>query len=386
MFKKMLNYIKSEIQLTKEYYRGLSASESAPDPDDEIEMTYQGLTFKAPKPITNEEYQRRRRAHEAWLESHYDLNTAKGIQSIPERSDLPRPPGADSGSFRDCTCDIDYYLRFKSARFEEAGNIELAILCLKKSNAIRMVSRRGYRKNDYYRLVQLLAQNGRIAEAKAEKTKIDKFFGDNDNDAIAVIEPKAMKQIYDDALQFKTDLVIMSVHGASCPDCAKYQGRVFSLTGRDKRFPKIPPEISLSGGVHPGCGHTFSTYIHEVNDPMLEYTLSFQDNVEPRYRKNIVAFSNRPFIDDRLPETIEKAREHEEKLEQERQQKLYYQAHVVEIEAQRGIDKRDYKWLQDNLPDICPKSYSGYKRMKNGNTQNYQKLVAKAKEMGRNIS
>ena len=218
-----------------------------------------------------------------------------------------------------------------------------------------------------------------------EKAKIDRGFGSDDNDAPAFSEAKVDKQIYDDAKLFKTDLVIMSAHGASCSECAKYQGRVFSLTGRDKRFPKFPPGISLYGGVHPGCGHTFSSYIHGVNDPMLNYTLTFQTNVAPKYKKDIIAFSNRPFIDDRLPEDIEKARAHTAKLKAEREQRLYYEAHMMEIEVQRGIDKLNYKWLQENLPDICPKSYSGYKRMKNGNTKNYRKLVAKAKEKGRNI-
>lgn len=243
---------------------------------DETELEYQGITYRVPAPITNEEYQRKRKLAEMWLEAHYDLNTTEGIQSIPERDDLPRPPNVDSGGFRNYTCDVDYYLRLKSGKFEEAGNIELAILCLKKSNAIRMTSRRGYRKNDYYSLVQLLAQHGRIDEAIAEKDKIDRFLGCNDNDMIASSESRAVKQIYDNAKRFETDLVIMSAHGASCPDCAKYQGRVFSLTGQDKRFPKLPSGVSLYRGVHPGCGHTFSTYIHGVNDPMLDYTLTFQ--------------------------------------------------------------------------------------------------------------
>lgn len=390
MFKGIIDFFKHEIQLNKEYYQSLEPSEAvlaSNGENDEIEMTYQGLTFKVPKPITNEEYQRKRKAEEAWLEAHYDLNSVQGIQSIPERSDLPRPPNADSDGFRNYTCDIDYYLRFKSAEFEKKGNAELAILCLRKSNAIRMVSRRGYRKDDYYALVRLLARYGFTEDAKVEKDKLDEFFGANDNDAlIADIGSRVTDQIRGDAKRMGTDLVIMSVHGASCPDCARYQGRVFSLTGRDKRFPRLPPEISLYGGVHPGCGHTFSPYIHGVNDPMLEYTLTLQNNVAQRYRKDIVAFSNRPFIDDRLPADIEKAKEHAAKLEAERQQQQYYHAHMIEIEAQRGIDKRDYKWLQENLPDICPKSYSGYKRMKNGKTKNYQKIVAKAKALGRSIS
>ena len=320
-----------------------------------------------------DEFLKKRKNWEDWLEAHYDLNTAKGIQSIPERNDLPRPPNADSDGFRNYICDVDYYLRFKSAWFEEAGDIELAILCLKKSNAIRMVSHRGYRKLDYYRLVQLLAQNGLLEEAAAEKAKIDDFFGDDDVDSLAAGEPIAIKQIYDFAERDKSDLVIMSVHGLSCPDCAKYQGRVFSLAGQDKRFPKLPPKISLYRGVHPGCGHSFYSYIHGVNDPMLEYTLRFQTNVKPEYRKDIIAFSNRPFIDDRLPEDIANAKEHADKMAAEREKQQWYYDHIIEIEAQRGIDKRDYKWLQDNLPDVCPKSYSGYKRMKNGNTKNFPK-------------
>ena len=200
------------------------------------------------------------------------------------------------------------------------------------------------------------------------------------------LEDKVTKEIYDNARRFETDLVIMSAHGASCPDCAKYQGRVFSLTGADKLFPKLPSGISLYEGVHPGCGHTFSTYIHGVNDPMLEYTLSIQNNVKPQYRKNIVTFSNRPFEDDRLPEDIAKAEEYNAKLREDKMRQLYFEAHRSEIEARWATDKRDYKWLQNNLPGICPKSYSGYKRMKIGNTQNYQKLVARAKEMGLDIS
>lgn len=118
---------------------------------------------------------------------------------------------------------------------------------------------------------------------------------------------------------------------------------------------------------------------------MLDYTLTFQTDVAPRYRKNIIAFSSRPFVDDRLPKDIAKAEEYNAKLREEQVRRLYFERHRAEIEAQWAADKRDYKWLQENLPDICPKSYSGYKRMKNGNTKNYQVIIAKAKEMGREI-
>lgn len=208
---------------------------------------------------------------------------------------------------------------------------------------------------------------------------------DNDMESVASVDRILVKRMYEDAKHLDTDLVIMSAHGASCPECAKYQGRVFSLSGHSKLFPKLPSKVSIYGGIHPGCGHTFSPYIHGVSDPMLDYTLTFQTDVAPRYRKNIIAFSGRPFVDDRLPKDIAKAEEYNAKLKEEQVRRLYFERHRAEIEAQWAADKCDYKWLQENLPDICPKSYSGYKRMKNGNTKNYQIIVAKAKEMGREI-
>lgn len=64
---------------------------------------------------------------------------------------------------------------------------------------------------------------------------------------------------------------------------------------------------------------------------------------------------------------------------------IYKDKYWIELEARRKIEREKYKWLQDNLPEICPKSFSGYMRMKNANTKNYQKIAAEAKKLGRNI-
>lgn len=37
--------------------------------------------------------------------------------------------------------------------------------------------------------------------------------------------------------------------------------------------------------------------------------------------------------------------------------------------------RHEYYWLQENLPELCPKSLSAYSRMKNSNSKNYQKLL-----------
>ena len=62
-----------------------------------------------------------------------------------------------------------------------------------------------------------------------------------------------------------------------------------------------------------------------------------------------------------------------------------YRDEMIEIEASRGQERRDYAWLQANLPDKCPKSISGFRRMKTQNTKNYQALQQAAAELGRRI-
>ncbi len=352
---------------------------------EEIQVTHNGLTFMAPKPMSNEDYQAKRQAEVDWLEAHYDLSSAKGISSIPERADLPRPTFGDSDGFRSYTGDIDYYLRRKSAEHEEAGNIELAILCLQKSNAIRMVSRRGYRKSDYYTLVRLLARCGFIKEAKTEKEKIDTFFGNNETDCIRLNGRGQANKTIKEAYDLGTKLLIMNAHGGACPECAKYQGRVFSINGKDPRFPPLPPPFFEFGAIHKGCGHLFSPYIHGCNDPMLDYTLQFYKDIKRSYKKDIIAFSNRPFIDDRSPEDIAEANRIMEEQRIADEKKRYAEDHMIEIEAQRGAAKRDYKWLEENLSELCPKSFSGYMRMKSSNTKNYQKIVTEAAKLGYKI-
>jgi hypothetical protein len=135
------------------------------------------VAFQAPEPISNEEYQAYRQAEIAALEAKYDLSSAEGIMAIPRDASLHH-----GGGIHSYTGDIDYYLRNKGYGYEKAGNIELAILCLKKSNEIRMFCRNGYRRDDYYSLVRMLALHGRVDEAQAEKDRIDLFFDSLDAD------------------------------------------------------------------------------------------------------------------------------------------------------------------------------------------------------------
>lgn len=62
------------------------------------------------------------------------------------------------------------------------------------------------------------------------------------------------------------DLVQMSSHNAPCPICAPLEGRVYSITGKTKGYPKL--ETAYSGGyanIHPNCRHTLLPYVVELD-------------------------------------------------------------------------------------------------------------------------
>jgi len=57
------------------------------------------------------------------------------------------------------------------------------------------------------------------------------------------------------------DLVRISHHAGSCPKCAPYQDRTFSLSGQDKEFPALS---SATGLFHVSCKHVISLAPEEL--------------------------------------------------------------------------------------------------------------------------
>ena len=95
------------------------------------------------------------------------------------------------------------------------------------------------------------------------------------------------KVVIEQAKEMGNDLVIMSSHATSCPLCAVYQGRVYSISGNDKRYPKLDqPFEGNKMIIHPNCLHVIYPY-DESKDKSAVYN-----------RAN----SNRPFVDDRTAE------------------------------------------------------------------------------------
>ena len=88
-------------------------------------------------------------------------------------------------------------------------------------------------------------------------------------------------------IEYNNDLIMMTWHSTSCPLCAVYQGRIYSISGESKIYPALS---KINGGsfitfgvVHPNCRHTITPYV-----PALD--LNKESNVE---------YSSSPFDDNR---------------------------------------------------------------------------------------
>jgi hypothetical protein len=77
-------------------------------------------------------------------------------------------------------------------------------------------------------------------------------------------------------------LVKVSSHASSCPLCAPWQGRVYTISGTSSKYESL--DTARSGGLfHPNCRHAITTY-HEVNTQ--QETRSFSQ-IRQQHREQI---------------------------------------------------------------------------------------------------
>ena len=80
----------------------------------------------------------------------------------------------------------------------------------------------------------------------------------------------AWNQTFKDAVYFEKDLVLLETHLNSCPLCAPMQGRIYSMSGKSKRYPSV--EKAYEHGVgHPNCKCVFSIVWDEKEQLKYQY-------------------------------------------------------------------------------------------------------------------
>lgn len=331
--------------------------------------------------IPPELYRQLRNFEIAWLGRNYSTDTIEQINSIPVRVNLPRAPVPAHSIITGPTGEVYYYLHSKAQQYAREQKYDLAIACQQKSNELLRLKYPTYGRTEAYYLVRLLARSGRLEDAKTTKKEIDAYYGKAARDEAI----NTLRNEIRNAHALGTDYLIMSTEEFACSECAKYQGRVYSISGKSKKYPPLPYEISNYGCVHPGCTHRFFAYIDNTSNNSMEITLAHHPIRNIFYKRNIVSFSNRPFKDDRTKDckkTVEEVRQREAKRKEQQQ---YYEDNIIEIEYQKHLDEQAVIWLQNNFPTKAPKNITGFRRMRTQNTKNYQALKLLAAGKGKEI-
>lgn len=263
----------------------------------------------------------------------YDLDTIAGIRSIPIPQYKPL-----TGSLSTPVKNIEYILQRKATEHWKAGRYPEALACLRKSNEIMPHSNFLWSKKDYMRLVEYLRKCKAFDEARAEEEKINELFDES-------LNLVALNMAIQNAKSMKTDLLETTEATIVCAECSSFCRRVFSISGKDKRFPKIPNSLFRNRPGHEYCILDFHPFFYRIEKPIW------------RYKGNLIQWANRPYRDERNPT-----------------QKKDFRERVTE-EEQLSLDRDNYNALCELAPNIAPKSFGAYRRMKKTRTANYLKII-----------
>ena len=271
------------------------------------------------------------------LASKYKFDTLEHVKNIPVPT---KPFKTDLG-----TNSIEYVLQRKATEYKKAGDLNLAIECLRKSIQIMQFCPCEYSEQCYIRLEEYLKQARRFDEARIAEEKRKNFFNS-----------QRLKHLEYEIAELRTyDSIIVprcDDQNPLCSECAKYHDRIYAKNG-ENGFPDIDIFINYYASRDCDC---FLWYYCYFGDSDKEITLS--------HKNNLIKYSNRPFKDDRT-----------------KKEKELFNNWLNKKNADLA-ERKEYDWFRENFPDIAPGSLSGYKNMKHRNSKNYQKLLVVAQENG----
>ncbi len=139
------------------------------------------------------------------------------------------------------------------------------------------------------------------------------------------------------------DLVEMTEHYPTCGICAQFQGRIYSISGNDKRFPPLSKAFK-SGyhNVHPNCRHSVAPWVESMHTT---------DEIAKAIKK-----SNRPFEDNRPEE-----------------EKALYTEQQAENRKIRQ-DRYQYERYKERLGEDAPKSFHAFRIIKKAGGEKWEDL------------
>lgn len=273
----------------------------------------------------------------------FDLENADDIKNIPI------PNFSPVHFLPDISKSLDYVLKRKAGNLSQKGLDDLSIICLRKANQLMSKSPIHWSKTDYFKIVLELARKQKFEEAKVEKFYIEEhYFECYDHETL---HKNVLQKCLENAKSLNTDLVEADSPPNCSHICALYKERIFSLSGKDHRFPAMTDEIW-------NCGLIFSPFLYGIS--------------KPRYcsEDEIIKFSNRPFIDNRSVKEINNY-------------ELFLKKST--LDSRKITDFLEYSQIKNLLSEYTPTSLKKYQEMKYYNTEIFQELMQVAEEAGIDI-
>lgn len=266
----------------------------------------------------------------------YDMLIKKHVEL------LPIPKFNQEGSFPSVTKSEDYILRMIAGNVRKT-NHEQSIIILEKACDMMLASNIGWQQKDFMRLVTWMLQDGRVEESIKYRKLI--------KEKVHVIDSSDMiKAAIRDASLMKTDLICVTPHKSCSEIESKLSGRIYSISGKDKRFPPMPEfPKDFKCGIYP--------FIYGIN--------IFHDSSMNKI-EDVIGYSNRPFIDERTE-----------------QEKLVYQQFIDKqiMEQENYLDGDRYYALKALHPDLCPKSRYAFSKLSVEDHDKYLSLVELVKNI-----
>jgi hypothetical protein len=153
------------------------------------------------------------------------------------------------------------------------------------------------------------------------------------------------------------DLVAITEHFPTCPICAPYQGRIYSISGKDERFPALfGTAFSVAyATIHPNCAHRLRPIVWEL--------------LTAAEQRDALDMASRSFdVDPRS----------------ERERRLYENGQVKKRILR--ADREQWQRYRTILPNDAPSTLAGFRRMKAANSPRYQELRQLYREARRQIA
>lgn len=279
----------------------------------------------------------------------YDLEDAASIRSIKIPNYKLTTNNVHANDLG-VTGYLEYVLRMHAGLLWNAGKYDISMECLEKACLLMPHSTISWQQSDYHCVVKENIELGRFKRAAMWRDWIGKNTKSTEDYA---------RDRFDSVLQscryLGTNLIEVYATGPCCEICAKYRNRIYRTSFKNHQFPKFPKDF------HFRCTLSFSPFVSGCSEPTF-------------HCKNYVSHSRRPFRDDRTEEEKENYVQWVEMLEKRNS-----------CSMKADLNHLIYYWLKQKFPDDLPKSLSGFSRMRNSNSANYQKLVKKIEAAGYKI-